>query len=77
MTVKNGIAEIEILFVGTSAPKIKSVILTITDEEIHNRRARMGIYGGFKYLIEGNQEGYSLSKLKYLCMVEDDPHGRS
>jgi len=67
MTIKNGITKIEILFVGTPAPKIKRVIHTITDEEIHNRRARMGTDDGFKYLIEGNKEGCSLSKLKYLC----------
>ena len=62
MTVKNGINQIGILVGGGPAPGINSVIHAITEEAVRHHKAVMGIYDGFKHLMEGNLVGIPLTR---------------
>jgi 6-phosphofructokinase 1 len=54
MAPKNGINQIGILVGGGLVPGINSVIHAITEEAYRNHCTVMGIYDGFKHLMEGN-----------------------
>lgn len=61
MAVKNKISKIGILVGGGSAPGINSVIHAVTMEVYRNHCTMMGIYDGFKHLMEGNLVGIELT----------------
>jgi 6-phosphofructokinase 1 len=61
MAVKNKISRIGILVGGGSAPGINSVIHAVTMEAYRNHCTVMGIYDGFKHLMEGNLVGIELT----------------
>lgn len=63
MTVKNGINQIGVLVRGGPVPRINSVIHAITEEAVRHHKAVVGIYNGFKCLMEGN--------LVDICLMRD------
>jgi len=64
MNAKNKISKIGILVGGGSAPGINSVIHAVTMEAYRNHFTVMGIYDGFKHLMEGNLVGVPLTPEK-------------
>ncbi|MHC1785222.1 MAG: 6-phosphofructokinase [Anaerolineaceae bacterium] len=62
MAAKNGIKQIGILVGGGPAPGINSVIHALTEEATRNHWTVMGIYDGFKHLMEGNLVGVPLTR---------------
>ena len=61
MVLKNKISKIGILVGGGSAPGINSVIHAVTMEAYRNHCTVMGIYDGFKHLMDGNLVGVPLT----------------
>jgi 6-phosphofructokinase 1 len=61
MVMKNKISKIGILVGGGSAPGINSVNHAVTMEAYRNHCTVMGIYDGFKHLMEGNLIGVELT----------------
>jgi 6-phosphofructokinase 1 len=64
MNEKKKISKIGILVGGGSAPGINSVIHAVTMEAYRNHCTVMGIYDGFKHLMEGNLVGVPLTPEK-------------
>jgi len=64
MDEKKKISKIGILVGGGSAPGINSVIHAVTMEAYRNHCTVMGIYDGFKHLMEGNLVGVPLTPEK-------------
>ncbi len=62
MTTKDGRNQIAILVGGGPAPGINSVIHAVTEEANRNQWAVMGIYDGFKHLMEGELVGIPLNR---------------
>lgn len=62
MTTKDGRNQIAILVGGGPAPGINSVIHAITEEANRNQWAVVGIYDGFKHLMEGKLVGKPLNR---------------